>query len=391
MTDLLITNAKIITPERTISKGWLLARDGKITAIGTQIAPDIPDVRVFGANGLTLLSGFIDIHVHGAVGADTMDANPESLRKMARFYAQQGVTGFTPTTLTASHEETLAALETIKSIMKEAVDGAAILGCHLEGPYLNLEKSGAQNKQYIRRAEKREATAYLDIGVIRLISLAPEFEENHWLIQACVERGITVSVAHTNASYSQMKAAIALGITHATHTYNAMTGLHHREPGVLGAVMESFAVRCELVADNVHVHPTAMNILWQAKGKDRLILITDSMMAAGMADGHYKLGDYAVTVAEGKVILANGTLAGSILTMNQAVLNFMRATGEPLDNIWQVMSLNAARAINIAHRKGSLEIGKDADLVLVDEELHVQLTVVDGNIVYDAKNDRGFD
>lgn len=382
MHDLLIINAKIITPQRTIMRGWLFVHNGKITAIGTHTWPESPDARVFDANGLILLPGFIDIHVHGAVGADTMDANPESLRKMARFYAKQGVTGFLPTTLTASHEETLAALETIKSTMNDTIDGAAILGCHLEGPYLNIEKSGAQNKQYIRRAKKSEATAYLDVGVIRLLSLAPEFEENHWLIQACVQRGITVSVAHTNATYSQMKDAIALGITHATHTYNAMTGLHHREAGVVGAVMESSAVRCELIADNIHVHPVAMNVLWRAKGKDRLILITDSMVAAGMTDGSYKLGDYAVTVADGKATLANDTLAGSIITMNQAVLNFMRATGEPLENIWQVMSLNPARAIHIAHRKGSLEIGKDADLVLVDEELDVQLTVVEGSIVY---------
>ena len=382
MNDLLIINATIITPERTIARGWLLARGGKITAIGAHTFPDINDVRVIDAGGLILLPGFIDVHVHGAVGADTMDAKPESLQSMARFYAKHGVTGFLSTTLTASHEETIAALKTIKTAMSDSRDDAAILGCHLEGPYLNLEKSGAQNTQYIRRAEREEATAYLDMGVIRLISIAPEFAENHWLIAECVQRGITVSAAHTSATYAQMQDAIALGVTHATHTYNAMTGLHHREPGVLGAVMESSSVRCELIADNIHVHPAAMNVLWRAKGKDHLILITDSMMAAGMADGSYRLGDYAVTVADGKATLADGTLAGSISTMNRAVLNFMLATGEPLENIWQVMSLNPARAIHLAHRKGSIEIGKDADLVLVDANIDVRLTIVGGNVVY---------
>jgi N-acetylglucosamine-6-phosphate deacetylase len=382
--NLLITNAKIITPERSIERGWLLARDGKIATIGVQNPPELNDTPVFDANGLTLLPGFIDIHVHGAVGADTMDADPESLQKMAAFFAKQGVTGFTPTTLTDSHERTLAALQTIKSMMNTPHEGAAILGCHLEGPYLNLEKSGAQNTQYIRRADRAEATAYLDIGVIRLLALAPEFEENHWLIEECVRRGITVSVAHTSATYQQMQNAIAMGINHATHTYNAMTGLHHREPGVLGAVMESNDVRCELIADNIHVHPAAMNVLWRAKGKDKLVLITDSMQAAGMPDGTYKIGDYDATVANGSATLANGTLAGSIITMQKAVRNFMLATGESLENIWQVMSLNPARAIHLAQRKGSLEVGKDADMVLVNHDIDVCLTVVGGKVVYNA-------
>jgi N-acetylglucosamine-6-phosphate deacetylase len=384
VTDLLITNAKIITPERSIENGWLLARDGKIATIGVQSPPDTEEIPVFDANGLTLLPGFIDIHVHGAVGADTMDADPESLRKMAAFFAKQGVIGFTPTTLTDSHERTLAALQTIKSMMNTPYEGAAILGCHLEGPYLNLEKSGAQNTQYIRCADHAEATAYLDIGVIRLLAIAPEFEENHWLIRECVQRGITVSVAHTNATYQQMQNAIAMGINHATHTYNAMTGLHHREPGVLGAVMESTAVRCELIADNIHVHPAAMNVLWRAKGKDKLVLITDSMQATGMPEGVYKLGHYDVTVANGSATIANGSLAGSIITMQKAVRNFMLATGESLENIWQVMSLNPARAIHLAHCKGSLEVGKDADMVLVNHAIDVCLTVVGGKVVYNA-------
>ena len=384
MNEILITNAKIITPESTIAQGWLVARDGIIAAIAGGTPPDISNIPVIDADGLTLLPGFIDIHVHGAVGADTMDANPASLEKMAVFFAKQGVTGFTPTTLTSSHEQTLAALQTIKTMMNRPHEGAAILGCHLEGPYLNLEKSGAQNTQYIRRAERAEATAYLDADVIRLISIAPEFEENHWLIDECVQRGITVSAAHTNATYQQMRDAIAMGITHATHTYNAMTGLHHREPGVLGAVMESSAVRCELIADNIHVHPAAMNVLWSAKGKDRLILITDSMQAAGMPDGSYKLGDYSVTVANGSATLANGTLAGSIITMQRAVHNFMQATGESLETIWRVMSLNPARAIHLGHCKGSLEIGKDADMVLVNSDMDVCLTIVGGKVVYDA-------
>ncbi|MCI0352687.1 MAG: amidohydrolase family protein, partial [Acidobacteriales bacterium] len=219
MNHLLIINATIITPERTIPQGWLLARAGRIVAIGSLERPDVTDVRVFDAAGLIMLPGFIDVHVHGAVGADTMDASIDSLRKMAAFFAKQGVTAFTPTTLTSSHEQTLAALESIKAAMNTPGDGAAVVGAHLEGPYLNLEKSGAQNTQYIRRAERAEALAYLDIDVIRLVSLAPEFAENHWLIHECVQRGVTVSAAHTGATYMEMQAAISRGISHATHTY----------------------------------------------------------------------------------------------------------------------------------------------------------------------------
>jgi N-acetylglucosamine-6-phosphate deacetylase len=381
---LLIKNATIITPQRTIPQGWLWVREGKIAAIGTMNNPPPSEKQAIDAAGLTLLPGFIDIHVHGAMGADVMDGSIDSLRKMAVFFAKQGVTGFLATTLTASHEETLAALETIKAVIDIPQEGAAILGAHLEGPYLNLEKSGAQNKQYIRHADKAEATTYLDVSVIRLLSLAPEFEENHWLIHECVRRGITVSAAHTDATYAQMRTAISYGISHSTHTYNAMSGLHHREPGVLGAVMESPLVRCELIADNVHVHPAAMNVLWHVKGAENLILITDSMRAAGIGEGDYTLGDYAVTVKNGKATLSDGTLAGSILTMQQGIRNFMAATGESLENIWQVMSLNPARVINLAHCKGSIEIGKDADLVLMNKAQEVQMTIVAGNIVFSA-------
>ena len=385
MTDLLIINATIMTPGGTIPQGWLLVRNHVITAIGSMGIPDLTDVRVFDAGGLILLPGFIDIHVHGAMGADVMDGSLEGLREMALFFAKHGVTGFLPTTLTAAHDQTLAALESIKAQMYLPYTGAEILGAHLEGPYLNIEQSGAQNKSQIRRAARAEAMAYLDMDVIRLLALAPEFEENHWLIKECVMRGITVSAAHTNATYIQMLEGISNGISQTTHTFNAMTGLHHRDPGVVGAALESDYIRCELIADNIHVHPATMNALWRAKGTDRIILISDAIRAAGMPDGMYKLGEYDVKVADGRAMLSTGTsLAGSILTMEQALFNFMLATGQPLEAIWPVASLNPARAIHLAHRKGSIEIGKDADLILVDQDIHVQLTVVGGEVVFNA-------
>jgi N-acetylglucosamine-6-phosphate deacetylase len=275
------------------------------------------------------------------------------------------------------------ALATVRSLLHQPLpDGATIIGAHLEGPYFNVEKCGAQNPDYVRLAEMQEALAYLDSGVLRLVSIAPEFTENHAVIRECVRRGITVSIAHTDASYEQAMHAIALGVTHATHTYNAMSGLHHRKPGTLGAVLGSPTVRCELIVDNIHVHPGAMNVVWHAKGKDRVILVTDAMAAAGMPEGVYKLGELDVTVKQGQASLASGTLAGSVLGMAAGVRNFMAATATTLQDIWQTMSLNPARACGIAHSKGSIEIGKDADFALLDAAAQVRMTIIGGRVVY---------
>jgi N-acetylglucosamine-6-phosphate deacetylase len=379
---LLIHNSQIMTPEGLLKPGWLLSEGKTIRRIGPGKAPGFPDALAIDGRGLTLLPGFIDIHVHGAVGAEAMDASPDSLRKMAAFYARHGVTGFLPTTWTESRERIMATLEVIAELQGPQPDGATILGAHLEGPYFNPEKRGAQREEYVRRATQEEALTFLDLGVIRLLALAPEYEENHWLIDECVRRGITVSAAHTTASYEQMKAAAAMGLTHATHTYNAMVGLNHREPGTVGAVMTIPEIRCELIADNVHIHPAAMQILFAAKGADRVILITDAVCYAGLPDGEYDQDGRNMIVHNGIVRLSDGTLAGSTSTLNVGVRNLMQATGQSLDAIWQTSSLNAARAIHMADHKGSLEVGKDADFVLADEQINVHLTVAEGRIVY---------
>jgi N-acetylglucosamine-6-phosphate deacetylase len=376
---MLIDNAQVYTPSG-VQHGWLQWHGQQIAAIGTGEAPADPDV--IDANGLNLLPGFIDLHVHGAVGCDTMDATPDALKQMAQFYAQHGVTGFLPTTWTDSHNRIMKALENIRACMQEDTGGAAILGAHLEGPYLNPEKSGAQHPDFLRRVNPEEAQAILDTEVVRLVALAPEFEENHWLIRACNERGITVSVAHSAATYAQIQQTVALGLSHSTHTFNAQSPLHHREPGIVGAVMNIPTVSCELIADNIHVHPAVMSLLWRIKKPDHLVLISDAVRAAGLPDGEYSLDDRTVVVQDGAVRLADGTLAGSILTMDRALANLLLATDEPLSTLWQTTSLNAARAIGIQESKGSLEIGKDADLVLVDNQVNCQLTVVQGQVVF---------
>ena len=381
---LLITNATIIAPTRVIPSGWIHCHEGRIVGMGGGDAPAFDDAQVIDATGQTALPGFIDVHVHGAVGFEAMDADPDGLRAMASYYAAHGVTGFLPTTWTDSHERILAALEVIAELQGPQPEGASILGAHLEGPFLNPDKCGAQNLTHIRRADRDQGRAYLDVGVIRLLALAPEFPENHWLIDESVRRGVAVSVAHSAADYLQIRRAVGRGLSHATHTFNGMTGLHHREPGTAGAVMASPEVTCELIADNIHVHPAVMKILFAVKGADGVVLISDAIRGAGMPDGEYQIDERSITVRASSVTLPDGTLAGSTLTLDVALKNLMAATGLPLEDVWQASSLNAARLTGWAHRKGSLEIGKDADIALVDDDISVQTTIAEGRIVYQA-------
>ncbi len=378
----LIENARIMTTSGEWERGWLRWHGSQIVGMGPGNALDDDDIEVIDASGLTLLPGFVDVHVHGGMGYDAMDADPRGLQTVAQFYARHGVTSFLATTWTDTPTRITKALETIAASKGPQVHGATLIGAHVEGPYLNPQKCGAQNLGLIRRADPEEAMDWLEMGVVRVLSLAPEYEENLWLIQECANRGITVSVAHSAATYDQVLRAVQLGLRHATHTFNAMSELHHRNPGTVGAVLTSPEVRCELIADNIHVHPAMMKLLLSAKGPDGVILITDAIRGTGMPDGEYPVDDRTIIVKNGVARLADGTLAGSTITMEKALANFVKASGRPIAEIWQVSSLNAARAIGIEDRKGSLDVQKDADLVLLDDGLNVQMTVAEGLIVY---------
>jgi N-acetylglucosamine-6-phosphate deacetylase len=385
---LLVHNARLFTPTHAGLPGWLLVENGLIQTIGFGNTPDFsddPSVKSLDAQGNNLLPGFVDLHVHGAMGHEVMDASPSGLEEMARFYAAHGVTSFLATTWTASREALIKALELVEEMQGRIRDGATLLGIHLEGPYLNPARCGAQDINLIRRAEREEALEFLDTGVIHLLALAPEFDENLWLIDECVRRGITVSAAHTTANYPQMQKAAEHGVTQVTHSFNAMEGLGHRELGTIGAAMSLPQISCELIADNIHVHPVAQKILVDVKTPSGVILVTDAIRAAGLPDGDYKLDDRSVHIQDGAVRLPNGTLAGSVLTMERALKNVCTASGRPLSEMWITSSLNAARAIGVSARKGSLEVGKDADLVLLDESFQVRWTIVQGEIVFKGK------
>jgi N-acetylglucosamine-6-phosphate deacetylase len=386
-TQFLIHNAIVLGPAGEEQHGWLLTRGEKIQAVGFGKTPELdPGVltRKIDARGRKLLPGFIDLHVHGAVGHEVMDGSPEELREMACFYAKHGVTTFLATTWTARRENILAALHTIANVTGSRTGGATLAGAHLEGPYLNPEKCGAQDARLIRRAEREEAMQFLESGPVRLLALAPEFPENAWLIDECVRQGITVAAAHTTATLEQMEAAVERGLSQVTHCFNGMQGLGHRDLGTVGAALSMPQLNCELIADNIHVHPRAQKILVQVKGPERTILITDAIRGTGLADGEYRIDDRTVTIRNGEVRLPGGSLAGSVLTMEKALRNVIQATGIPLREAWKMSSLNAARAIGLSAQKGSIETGKDADLVLMDDDYQVLMTLVEGEIVFEA-------
>ena len=365
----------------------ILITQNRITAIDSAL--NLYGVEQLDASDCVVLPGFIDIHVHGAVGYDTMDAEMNALAMIAHFKAQRGVSTFLPTTMTASVAATAAAVEIVDQTISQAKgSGARILGLHMEGPFVSREFPGAQPVEHIRPPDVDEFQSWLAGGNVRLITLAPEEPGAEALIACALEHDVHVATGHTNATCEEATTAFQRGVTQATHVYNAMTGLHHRRPGTLGAILTADSVYAQLIADNIHVHPAAIEILYCCKGVEKIVLITDAMRAAGLENGNYTLGDHAVRVQDGRCTLADGTLAGSVLTMDVALRNFMAATGLALNRAWPVSSRNAAEALGIADDVGSVAPGYRADLVLLDEELAVVATIVDGEIVYLRDPDR---
>lgn len=319
-----------------------------------------------------IVPGFVDVHVHGGDGADFMDAHEDAASRILRFHGSHGTTALAATTLSASRSDLHAAVETIARVSADRPPGAEIVGVHLEGPFLNVKQAGAQDRASIRPADIHEVAALIaQAPRLRwIITVAPELEGARALIEHFRDR-VLFSIGHTAADHATAVAALEWGAMHFTHLYNAMTGLHHREPGVVGAALTSVDSTAELIADGLHVHPVALRVAVTAM-PHRVALVTDAMRACGLADGTYKLYDYDVTVSEGAARLGDGTLAGSVLTMDAAVKNMIELAGLPVETVIPLATEVPARIANVADRKGKIERRYDADLVVMNDRFEVE-------------------
>ena len=335
--------------------------------------------EVYDADGKFLSPGFIDIHIHGCKGKDTMDDNDSSILNISRDITATGVTAFLPTTMTMEFSIIEKTVNRIRKLIGNE-QGAQILGCNLEGPFINDAYKGAHDGRYIIKPDFNSIKELSD--VVRIVTLAPEQEGSDEFIESCLKNGIVAAIGHSKANYEQTMRAIKKGANHFTHTFNAMTPLHHRDPGAVGAAMDSSA-SCELIADNVHVNPAVQRILLKVKGIDAIMLVTDAMRACLLKDGEYDFGGQRVSVKGEEARLAAGNLAGSVVTLNRALKNFIGNTGVSLADAVRTITKNPARLLRINDSKGSISIGKDADLTLFDEEFNIYRTYVKGKNVYE--------
>jgi N-acetylglucosamine-6-phosphate deacetylase len=377
MSTTLLHAARALTPTTEIPDAGILVRDGVIEAIGPRQGLSLPSgASEISAGGQTAIPGFIDVHIHGAGGHDVMEGTERSLSTVAKTLARHGTTSFLATTVTASPEDTCRSVEGIARYIGQQFEAlppkAEVLGIHYEGPFLNRARRGVHPAEWVQLPSTDLLRRFLQAaaGNVRILTMAPEVLGAVPCIRAARDAGIVVAMGHTDATYEQARAGIALGVRHAVHVYNAMRPFSHRDSGVIGAVLTSPEVTAELIADGVHVEEAAMRILLQAKGAGRVILISDGLSATGMPDGKYMLGNLEVTVVDGVCRNSEGKLAGSTLTLDRALRNVV-ALGVPFQDAVRMLTANPAKLLGIEFKKGALRIGADADIVLLDENLQV--------------------
>ncbi|MBR8658709.1 N-acetylglucosamine-6-phosphate deacetylase [Brevibacillus sp. NL20B1] len=378
----------VVTGGTCVADGLVVVDGGTIAYAGTSAgyAGPLPE-RVETVKDGWICPGFVDIHMHGIAGCDTMDGTPESLMTISRALARFGVTSFLATTMTASYAELEKAIRNIAAVSRAGTEGAAVAGIHLEGPWINPRYKGAQNEAHIVAPKLAEVRRLYELagGLLKVVTIAPEQPEALEAIRWLKEQGVIVSAGHTGATFAQAQHAVECGVQHFTHCFNAMTGLHHREPGVVGAAMVHEQLSTELIADGEHVHPAVMRILYRLKSFGRLALVSDSMRAAALGDGVYDLGGQEVHVRGTQAKLADGTLAGSILTLNRAVQNMVTLCGVPLPEAVAMASQTPAEIVGLGGQKGRLEAGYDADITVLNLSYGVEATYVMGRQVYRAQ------
>ena len=386
MSKFAIFTKKIITPDTVIPQGVVLIEGKKILEVGPrfEVAFEDSEFETLHFEQKTLVPGFIDVHIHGARGRDVMEGTREAVEVVSRHLALHGTTSYLATTVTASPIETIQAVESLGKLVPEETGGARILGLHLEGPFISQEKRGVHPPEHIRPPSTRIFDELLKMSNdhVRLITVAPEIPGGLDFIQHIRSKGVLVSLGHSNATYEVAQQAIRAGASNATHTFNAMRDFSHRQPGVLGAVLTDSTVWTELIADGAHVDPIAIQMLLKCKGHRKILLVTDGISAAGMPDGDFQLGSLLVKVSQGVCRVPEGALAGSTLSLDRALRNMMRWTGIPLEEAVYMTSRNAAESIGVAQTKGSIQPGYDADMVLLNDDMHVHATFCEGKLVH---------
>jgi N-acetylglucosamine-6-phosphate deacetylase len=353
--------------------------------IGTVGQADEVPGKVLDASGTIVMPGFIDVHTHGGGGFELYAADAEQIRAYARWVTSTGVTSFLAGVVGTPGTLPLAPLSAAVEATAVRGEGAEMLGIHLEGPYINVKRRGAHHPAWLRSPDPAETEQILHLtrGHLRLITLAPELPDAHAMIKRLVEAGVTVSMGHTDATYEQAEEAIALGVTHATHCFNAMPPLLHRAPGPIAAIAKAPQVQGELIADGVHVHPEVMRLLVKMLGPQRVIVITDTLTVAGLEAGSpFEFANQKARVICGAAYLEDGTLTGSMLTMQHALCNMLEMTHVSLSEAVGMLTLNPARAARAATHKGRLHPGYDADLLILDPSLNLQATICQGRLAY---------
>lgn len=376
-----------VTPFQEIPDSLVLVEDGKIRWVGPHSAAEPEEgSTLLDATGMFVAPGFIDTHVHGSHGCDIMTHGVDGIRRMAGHLLSFGVTAFCPTTISARHDELRRAVEWCREAAQPKGPAARIVGIHVEGPYINLRKKGAQPAEGIREPDLDECREYLALadGLLRVMTLAPEAPGAPALIRLLTEHGVIPSLGHSEADYETAMAAIEAGACRATHLFNAMPPLLHRDPGLAAAALNHMEVQVELITDGIHVAPEMVRLAVRAKGTEGVVLITDAMSAVGMPDGEYHLGSHRVTVRGDHCTLADGTIASSMLTMNRAVRNTLDYTGCSLADVVRMATWVPAQSADCADRKGTLKPGKDADIVLLNRDFSVAATILEGEVVYRA-------
>jgi N-acetylglucosamine-6-phosphate deacetylase len=384
-----LLSMKIVTGEEIIKNGYLIIKEGKITDFGSinhySNDENLPEIHL--AENLYASPGFIDIHIHGLNGADVMDATRDSIMTMAKTLPKEGTTSFLGTTITQEKSALEKALQNVNSfISSQHLNhvGSEVLGVHFEGPFINEKRAGAQSPAHILEPSVEIFRHFQSESGnhIKVVTLAPEGRDGLELVKYLSDTGVISSIGHSDALYTEVVKAMEAGAEHITHFFNGMRGSHHREPGVAGAGLAHPELFLEMIADGIHIHPAMVKATFLAKGVDNILLITDSMRAKWLEDGEYELGGQKVFVENHTALLEDGTLAGSVLKMNDAVRNMKKFSDCTIQEAIQMASSNPAKRLKVWDRKGSIAIGKDADIVILDEEMQVKMTFCKGNLSY---------